>query len=88
MALALGVARRVAETDRRIRLDGTVDRTKFLGVELGGKTVGVIGMGNIGLCTARKFYAAEVIIRQLFGNRPAEPPATSYHLLETQQEPK
>lgn len=58
LALALAVARRVAECDRRVRVDGTIDRAQFLGLELGGKTVGVIGMGNIGTRTARKFHAA------------------------------
>jgi len=58
LALTLAVARRVAEVDRRVRIDGTIDRARFLGLELGGKTVGVIGMGNIGTRTARLFRAA------------------------------
>jgi len=58
LGLTLAVARRVAETDRRVRIDGTIDRARFLGLELGGKTVGVIGMGNIGTRTARLFRAA------------------------------
>jgi D-3-phosphoglycerate dehydrogenase / 2-oxoglutarate reductase len=58
LGLALAIARRVAECDRRLRADGTIDRAQFLGVELGGKHVGVIGMGNIGTRVARKFHAA------------------------------
>jgi D-3-phosphoglycerate dehydrogenase len=58
LALALAVARRLAECDRRVRIDGTIDRARFLGLELGGKTVGVIGMGNIGTRTARLFRNA------------------------------
>jgi D-3-phosphoglycerate dehydrogenase len=58
LGLALAVARRIAECDRRNRADGTIDRARFLGLELGGKNVGVIGMGNIGTRVARKFHAA------------------------------
>jgi D-3-phosphoglycerate dehydrogenase len=58
LALLLAVARRVAECDRRLRLDGAIDRAKFLGVELAGKTAGIIGMGNIGTRVARKLHAA------------------------------
>jgi D-3-phosphoglycerate dehydrogenase len=58
LALALTVARRVAECDRRTRDEGVIDRAQYLGVELGGKTFGIIGMGNIGTRAARKYHAA------------------------------
>jgi D-3-phosphoglycerate dehydrogenase len=58
LGLALAVARRIAACDRRVRADGTIDRAQFLGLELRGKTIGVIGMGNIGTRVARKFHAA------------------------------
>ena len=58
LALALAVTRRVAEFDRRIRAGGVVKRTHFLGIELWEKTVGVIGMGNVGTRIARKYHAA------------------------------
>jgi D-3-phosphoglycerate dehydrogenase len=58
LGLTLAVARRIAECDRRNRADGTIDRARFLGLELGGKTVGIIGMGNIGTRVGRKFHAA------------------------------
>lgn len=59
MALLLSAARRVAECDRRIRTEkesmwGTM---KNLGYSLEGKTLGIIGMGNIGKNVARKATA-------------------------------
>jgi D-3-phosphoglycerate dehydrogenase / 2-oxoglutarate reductase len=58
LGLTLAVARRIAECDRRTRADGSIDRARFLGLELDGKTLGVIGMGNIGTRVARLFHAA------------------------------
>jgi len=58
LALALSVARRVAQLDRMVRAGATIERPKLLGIGLQGKTVGVIGMGNIGVRAAAKFQAA------------------------------
>jgi len=60
MALTLGlsVARRVTEFDRRIRGGGKIERANFLGHESWQKTVGVVGMGNIGTLVARKWRGA------------------------------
>ena len=60
MALTLGlsVVRRVTEFDRRIRAGGKVQRADFLGYESWQKTVGIIGMGNIGTLVARKWRGA------------------------------
>jgi D-3-phosphoglycerate dehydrogenase / 2-oxoglutarate reductase len=60
MALTLGlsVVRRVTEFDRRIRAGGKVQRADFLGHESWQKTVGIIGMGNIGTLVARKWRGA------------------------------
>jgi D-3-phosphoglycerate dehydrogenase len=57
-ALTLAVARRIGEFDRLIRAGVEIERPKMLGVGLEGKTVGVIGMGNIGVRAAAKFQAA------------------------------
>lgn len=59
LALMLSATRKVAECDRRIRTEkesmwGTM---KNLGYSLKGKTLGIIGMGNIGKNVARKATA-------------------------------
>ena len=58
MALALSAGRRVAQTDRLIRAGVPLKRPDVLGVEMAGKTVGIIGLGNIGKLSARKWQAA------------------------------
>ena len=65
MALIMGIARRTAELDRKIRgygLPATGNGIKFgllenLGHSLYGKTLGIIGMGNIGRSVARRAIA-------------------------------
>jgi D-3-phosphoglycerate dehydrogenase len=58
MALVLDLARRVTQQDRLIRQGQRFDRNQYLGMELTGCTVGVIGMGHIGTEFARKMQAA------------------------------
>lgn len=56
MALMLAVARRVTEADRLIR-EGKWERSGLQGVELRGKTLGVIGAGRIGWEVAQRCRA-------------------------------
>jgi D-3-phosphoglycerate dehydrogenase len=56
MALLLAVARRVAEADRSIR-EGKWERSRLQGVELRGRTLGVIGAGRIGAAVAQRCRA-------------------------------
>ncbi|KAJ9132620.1 D-isomer specific 2-hydroxyacid dehydrogenase, NAD-binding [Pleurostoma richardsiae] len=58
LALALSLCRRVAEVDRRVRKGEKLVRSEMLGLSLFGKTVGVVGMGNIGKCAAKKWIGA------------------------------
>lgn len=53
VGLALSVSRRVTELDRRIRAGEPVARPDYLAVELFQKTVGIIGVGDIGSRVAR-----------------------------------
>jgi len=53
LALLLAAARRIPEADASLRA-GRWERKRFLGVELEGKTLGVIGLGNVGSAVARK----------------------------------
>ncbi|RMF84565.1 MAG: phosphoglycerate dehydrogenase, partial [Nitrospirae bacterium] len=53
IALLLAAARRIPEADASLRA-GRWERKRFVGVELEGKTLGVIGLGNVGSVVARK----------------------------------
>jgi D-3-phosphoglycerate dehydrogenase len=56
MALLLAQARRVAEADASLR-HGAWERTRLQGVELHGKTLGVLGLGRIGTLVAQRASA-------------------------------
>jgi len=56
MALLLAQVRRVAEADASLR-GGAWERTRFQGVELHGKTLGILGLGRIGTLVAQRASA-------------------------------
>ena len=56
MALLLAQARNVAAADASLR-KGAWERTRFKGVELHGKTLGILGLGRIGTLVAQRASA-------------------------------
>jgi D-3-phosphoglycerate dehydrogenase len=56
MALLIALARRVPQANSSLRA-GRWDRKKFIGVELQGKTLGIIGLGRIGRAVATRARA-------------------------------
>lgn len=61
VALMLATARQIPAADATLR-EHTWKRSKFTGVELLGKTVGVVGMGRIGQLVAQRLAAFETKI--------------------------
>ncbi|MCA1815925.1 MAG: phosphoglycerate dehydrogenase [Acidobacteria bacterium] len=59
VALLLALARRVPQANASLRA-GKWERKKFVGVELRGKTLGVVGLGRIGRVVASRALACEM----------------------------
>ena len=59
VGLVLAAARRVAAADASLRA-GRWDRSRFTGVELAGKTLGVVGLGKIGVMVSQRLQAFEM----------------------------
>ena len=58
ITLMLSLARQIPEADASTRA-GKWEKNKFLGVEIFGKTLGIIGCGNIGSIVADRAHRAE-----------------------------
>ncbi len=76
-ALILSVARRVIEGDQVVRQNRWTgwSPTQMLGVDLSGKTLGIVGMGRIGQAVARRAAGFEMNI--LYWGRSELPPQPS-----------
>ena len=48
LAMMLSLAKRIVETDRRMRRASGIPRNQYMGSELLGRTVGIVGLGNVG----------------------------------------
>ena len=59
VALLLALARHVVSADNSLRR-GEWNRKAFVGVEVRGKTLGVVGMGQVGSAVARRLRAMEM----------------------------
>lgn len=59
VAMMLADARHVIQADSSCRA-GAWEKTAFMGRELAGKTIGIIGLGNIGRLVARRFAGFEM----------------------------
>lgn len=59
LALALTLLRRITDADRSVRA-GEWTRSKFIGRELRGKTLGLVGIGRVGSEVARRAAAFEM----------------------------
>ncbi len=59
LSLMLALARQIPDADASTRA-GKWEKSKFLGVELAGKTLGVIGCGNIGAIVADRAIGLEM----------------------------
>lgn len=61
VALLLALARKIPQADASLR-DGKWERKKFVGTEVYGKTVGIIGLGKIGRSVAQRMKSFETTV--------------------------
>jgi D-3-phosphoglycerate dehydrogenase len=73
LALLLALARHTAQADATMRA-GKWDRNKFMGVQLAGKTIGIVGLGRIGREVARRCAGFDM---KVIGFDPFLPPNTA-----------
>ncbi len=72
LALLFAVARRLAEADASMKA-GRWDKKRFMGIELAGRTLGLVGVGRIGAAVARRAAALGMTV---LGYDPYLTPAT------------
>jgi len=58
LAMMMVLSKRIVEADRHARTGQSIDRGNYIGRELSGRTLGVIGIGNVGGNLARMCKAA------------------------------
>src|SRR5689334_5855063 len=48
LAMLLTLSKRIIQADRALRREATVNRNDLMGTEAQGKTIGIVGLGNVG----------------------------------------
>src|SRR6195256_543264 len=48
LGMLLTLAKRIIQADRALRREANVDRNALMGTEVQGKTIGIVGLGNVG----------------------------------------
>ncbi len=48
LGMMLTLSKRIIESDRKLRRDRNVNRNELIGTEVQGKTIGIVGLGNVG----------------------------------------
>jgi D-3-phosphoglycerate dehydrogenase len=61
IALMLGMSRNIAPANQSL-VEGRWDRKKFMGTELAGKTLGIIGLGRVGQAVATRARGLEMTV--------------------------
>jgi len=63
MGLILALARKISVADESVK-EKRWDKSKFMGIELNGKTMGIVGMGRIGtqVATRAKAFGMEILV--------------------------
>jgi D-3-phosphoglycerate dehydrogenase len=67
MAMLLALARNIPQADRDLRAGGW-NRSRWVGVEVNGKTLGIVGLGRVGVLVAQRArqFGMRIIARELF----------------------
>ena len=80
IGMMFALARNIPQADRLLR-DGVWGKNKFMGCELTGKTLGIIGLGKVGTQVARKLGAFDMEILAYDPFRPQEAEGVTFTTL-------
>src|SRR6202161_3662847 len=52
LAMLITLSKRIIQADRVLRREANINRNALMGAEVQGKTIGIVGLGNVGRCIA------------------------------------